>query len=930
MYYKEAFSAERKVPLGIPGHGGKSLISRPEEKKKRKDMGTGEKIVRGGPYQVEKRSLDVDVPNLYRSDPETIDRQLRQYANDYGCWYNESLQAIGEMGWDDRWTPSRELDKKAREFRDRGIELHKYMVANQDQFDPDHYTNVVSFLNDLPNYSTGLQDLFMTKKEVLHKFDSKKSYDAFLEDQALRQIPQTALNDPNFDTLSQYSPVKANPKMDGTSAFIYSVINGNGSYYNVMGTGVDAFPNYSFLTEEEKRIYNYYFALGDYATGKKYLDSLADTLTRRSAEEQFAEYEGRTGKEILYGIDTGLDQFASGLRRMGDMLFGGEDEYPVTEKEYLSGMIREDLADDGFHLPKRMGGASLGQVAFDAVSTTSQMLPSVLTAAAADLVIPGSGKILGNALVFSSSGGNAYTEARRMGFGEKQASGYALLVGASEAGLGYLLGGVSELGGKAVDKVLGKILPSVDNALAKIAISYGGKIIMEGNEEALQEVLEPVFKKIALNIDADIDWEEAAYSWFLGALNSAGYGGADVIVDLGKAYGLWDTETANKTLPSYDPALLEGPETAGPDTGRATLPDHDPVALGEPGRTGADTVRPALPEDTAVPFDQPLLQPDTQTPQNTPDTWTADMDGLWTDTEADPDPLTDSGTDGDLDLWSEIDTDLAADNKMRPRYEDYLRRYLEGDTDFSKLNADTAAAPEKTQQPAPKPKEQIISELAPRISKPGITPGRATIEAQRLYADAERLFGPNADTVLETFEAGQEPRKFLDGFQNAYIAGKLGNKVALESSGAATYLTEEQRRLAYTLGSLAGNVPSWEMLDIVHNNSTMESDDLWIGKSLGAKAKNYKVLDLVTGEEFYFVEGTRLQDVEVFAGKGSSTVYRKAAEYADEYGGNVADWQHAKGKALLDTRDGERLAEVHWSQCPGVGKIDFFVKKWLD
>ena len=231
---------------------------------------------------------------------------------------------------------------------------------------------------------------------------------------------------------------------------------------------------------------------------------------------------------------------------------------------------------------------------------------------------------------------------------------------------------------------------------------------------------------------------------------------------------------------------------------------------------------------------------------------------------------------------------------------------------------------------AASPKEQLISELAPKISKPGITPGRAAIAAQEMYVKAEERFGSDMDAVLESYQPGQNPRKFLDGFHNAYLSGKLGDKAALENSTAAAYLTEEQRRLAYALGNHAGNVTTREKLDIVHNNSTMESDDLWIGKSLGAKAKNYKVLDLVTGEEFYFVEGTRLQDVEVFAGKGSSTVYRKAAEYADEYGGNVADWQHAKGKALLDTRDGERLAEVHWSQCPGVGKIDFFVKKWLD
>jgi len=287
------------------------------------------------------------------------------------------------------------------------------------------------------------------------------------------------------------------------------------------------------------------------------------------------------------------------------------------------------------------------------------------------------------------------------------------------------------------------VLPSVDNALARIALSYGGKIVAEGNEEALQAVLEPVFKKIALNIDADIDWEEAAYAWFLGALTSAGYGSAEVAVDLGKLYGIWDRDTAGKTLPSYDPVLLEGPGTAGPDTGRATLPNHAPVALGEPGRTGADTVRPALPEDTAVPFDQPLLQPDPQTPQHTPDTWTADLD-----------PQLQEDTDLDADLWPEEDTAAKLrPEQIRPLYEAALREYLgKGTEQNAALDTTPDADKASLQETAPKPKEQIISELAPKISRPGITPGKATIEAQRLYADAERIFGPNADTVLEMYQ----------------------------------------------------------------------------------------------------------------------------------------------------------------------------------
>ena len=160
------------------------------------------------------------------------------------------------------------------------------------------------------------------------------------------------------------------------------------------------------------------------------------------------------------------------------------------------------------------------------------------------------------------------------------------------------------------------------------------------------------------------------------------------------------------------------------------------------------------------------------------------------------------------------------------RYEDALRDYLEGGLDSAaepdagrspssgvdtlqsaELNSDLVfsqdTVPETTQEAVPKTKEQLISELAPKIQKTGITPGRAAIAAQEMYAEAEKWYGSNADTVLETFQPGQDPSKFLDGFRNAYIAGKLGNKAALENSTAAAYLTEEQRTAAYTLGGMA-------------------------------------------------------------------------------------------------------------------------------
>lgn len=103
-----------------------------------------------------------------------------------------------------------------------------------------------------------------------------------------------------------------------------------------------------------------------------------------------------------------------------------------------------------------------------------------------------------------------------------------------------------------------------------------------------------------------------------------------------------------------------------------------------------------------------------------------------------------------------------------------------------------------------------------------------------------------------------------------------------------------------------------------------------IGKSLSAKAKNYNIMDLQTSDTFHFSEGTKIQDVQVLAGKGSKAIFRKADKYAKRYGGKPKDQQHCKGKGVVDYYGEERKAEVHWVQCESVGKHEFFIKEWLE
>lgn len=118
------------------------------------------------------------------------------------------------------------------------------------------------------------------------------------------------------------------------------------------------------------------------------------------------------------------------------------------------------------------------------------------------------------------------------------------------------------------------------------------------------------------------------------------------------------------------------------------------------------------------------------------------------------------------------------------------------------------------------------------------------------------------------------------------------------------------------------------------NTDTIPLKDIIIHKSVGAKTKNYKVVDKTTNVEYEFAPGTRIQNSEVFAGKGTKhPLHEGVAEgLAKEFGGTPSKWQHAKGYGVLaDPDTGEETeAEVHWFQEETVGKVKFKVKEWLD
>lgn len=117
------------------------------------------------------------------------------------------------------------------------------------------------------------------------------------------------------------------------------------------------------------------------------------------------------------------------------------------------------------------------------------------------------------------------------------------------------------------------------------------------------------------------------------------------------------------------------------------------------------------------------------------------------------------------------------------------------------------------------------------------------------------------------------------------------------------------------------------------NTDKIPIKDIIIHKSVGAKYRNYKVVNKDTGVEYEFAHGTRIQDSEIFAGKGTKRpLHEGVAEgLSERYGGTPSKWQHAKGHGVLvDKETGEEFeAEVHWFQEETVGKVGFKLKKEL-
>lgn len=385
--------------------------------------------------------------------------------------------------------------------------------------------------------------------------------------QKSEELTQTAINAPDFEEYSQKGAHTNNPSWEDASAPL-DILGwkplGNGKEIGNMVTFAEENKSKAikdsaqamrggggagehtdivtlineYMTDDEKAIYNYYVAKEGTAKANEYLDSIKGTLQARQGQGIYEDIEGNLALEYVFGAVAGLDQFTSGIKS----LMSDEDYIHASAVQVASGMVREDLKDDGFKLPDFLGGGSIAQAGYDMITTTANMAPSILLSSMVNTVAPGAGAVVGAVTLGASASGNAYAEMLNLGYNKNQARAYSALVGASEAGLQYALGGIGALGGGS-SKVITKLLSKVDNAFFASAIKLGGSMLSEGIEESLQTILEPWFKSVVANVDYDApDVGEVLYSGLLGALS------AGILEGGGTVAGEFSTSKAGKQV----------------------------------------------------------------------------------------------------------------------------------------------------------------------------------------------------------------------------------------------------------------------------------------------------------------------------------------------------------------------------------------------
>lgn len=391
-------------------------------------------------------------------------------------------------------------------------------------------------------------------------YQFKRYIDLPNEPDFAQTVEKAKANDPSWMERAQFWKKTSNPvedayrqmeKMWGKDGATQEDI-GEKTLKRTMGVGSESdnmLRKYALMTERERYTYDYVFEKAGKEAADKYLDSLQDTINLRSAQDKYTRDETTVPDpmKVPYNIGKsfgiGAESAVKGIGHLPDAILGRRPDYNITESEYYQELLNSQA-----------GGTE--RLAYNLASGLGNLAPSIAIATAtggaggagtAGTMGKLGGKLsawaakgaVGSGIMSAQTAGQTYRQDIMEGRPVEGAQMNAALTAADEYVTNWLLGGIAAYGGGAVGKALknSKVgqaaKQGISNALAKNpsvrravlgVANYGGSMLSEGTQEAVQDLTESIRKSMIYGDNLDLagdlkdpqTWEDFA----LGALTA--------------------------------------------------------------------------------------------------------------------------------------------------------------------------------------------------------------------------------------------------------------------------------------------------------------------------------------------------------------------------------------------------------------------------
>lgn len=261
----------------------------------------------------------------------------------------------------------------------------------------------------------------------------------------------------------------------------------------------------AFMTDDERATFNYLYNTGRKDDALEYYNALSDMLEMRRGAQTAKDWDS-TAARAVYNLGAGINRWVRGVGQLFT-----DEALPATSVDYAQGIINAN--------------ASHGErILYSAANSIGNMLPMVAISAATQGIggavglsaeaAQAAGKAAGVASMFAGAKGNAYTEAMQQGMTKAQASTYSTLVGASEAGLEYLIGGISRFSmGSGIGDFVQEAISGLGRGYARVAFRFAGSLIGGSIDEIIEEntqnYLEPLFINYVTGKEAEMPgWDD--------------------------------------------------------------------------------------------------------------------------------------------------------------------------------------------------------------------------------------------------------------------------------------------------------------------------------------------------------------------------------------------------------------------------------------